>query len=128
MFVVVKEVLHLSNMLAEVGVSQSKPRTLCDNKAAIALAKMHKESEVTTGMQLELLKLRQLFRDGRFLLEYVKSADNYSDSFTSTSLKFYRPLYKHLQGILEREGLRPSIYGPSIFVSKQDGSWLAPAA
>ena len=82
MFVVTKEVSHLSNMLAEVGVSQSKPRILCDNKAAIAVAKLHKESEVTKGMQLELLKLRQLFRDGRFLLEYVIAADNYSDSFT----------------------------------------------
>ena len=35
--------------------------------------------------------------------------------------------YKHLKEILIREGLRPSIYGPSIFVSKLEGSCLAVA-
>ena len=63
------------------------PHVWCDSKAAITVIQTTKNTEVSEDQCLEDLKLQEYYRNGVFTIDYVNTADNVADLFTTLRSK-----------------------------------------
>ena len=100
-----KELINVLNMVEELRIPIHTPRILCDNQAAIAIIKTHKELEHAKCIRLSILRIREWFRNKTLRLHYVRTAENIADVLTKAlpagKFSFFRTYLLHSENLLD---------------------------
>ena len=79
---VTKEVIWLHALFAELGIKAPTPTILSDNQAAIAIAHHPEFHARTKHIDIALHFVRDMVREGKMKIRYVRSEDNIADICT----------------------------------------------
>ena len=104
----IKELIHLKQLIIETTELQPKVQAYCDNQAAIAIATNPCDHSRTKHIDVKFHFIRSALKDHIIELDYVPTSDNIADIFTKA---LARPTFERLRSKLNVCTSIPSVGG-----------------